>query len=126
MTRWPAHWPAAVAERYEVLSTQFGWPQSTVEGVVANVEYLRGLEEGDLPRVYLQGEIEGARWLWETVLADDDLVAVRQIDIAPDGSAHRYSWRQREDDAGFLTDQAIRPSAEIVPLPREEFLAAWG
>ena len=76
--------------------------------------------------MYLQGELEGARWLWETVLAGDDLVAIRQIDIDPNGVAHRYSWRQREDDAGFLTDQAISSSAEIVPLPREEFLAAWG
>jgi hypothetical protein len=122
---WPATWPPEVADWYESLALEFGWPESVIEGVIANVEYLRQLDESDLPRSYLQGEFEGVRWLWEAVHADGELVAVRQVEISSDGLARRYWWRRREDDAGFLTDQPLEPSDEMTQLSREEFLAAW-
>jgi hypothetical protein len=123
---WPAAWPSEVVDWYELLARRFGWPQSVIEGVIANVEYLRQLDGSDLPRWYLQGEFEGVRWFWEAVRAGGELVAVRQIEISPDGSARGYSWRRREDEVGFLTDQALEPSSGIVPLSREAFLSAWG
>jgi hypothetical protein len=123
---WPAAWPSDVVDWYASLASKFGWPPVVVEGVVANVEFLRRLDDGDLPRSYLQGEFEGVRWFWEAVLAGAELVAVRQIEISADGSARRYSWRRREDDAGGLTDQALKPADGLAPLSREEFLAAWG
>ena len=55
-----------------------------------------------------------------------ELVAVRQIEISEDGSAPRYSWRRREDDAGGPTDQPLEPSAGLTPLPREAFVSACG
>jgi hypothetical protein len=123
---WPAAWPSEVADWYESLASKRGWPPATIEGVIANVEYVRQLDESDLPRSYLQGEFEGVRWLWEAVPAGGELIAVRQIEITSDGSARRYFWRRREDDAGFLTDQPLEPSDDLAPLSREEFLAAWG
>jgi hypothetical protein len=125
MAEWPAYWPSEVIDWYESLASRFGWSQHAIEGVIANVEYLRRLEESDLPRSYLQGEFEGVRWLWEAVRAGDELVAVRQVEIGPDGLARSYSWRRREDDAGFLTDQALEPREDLAPLSRETFLSAW-
>jgi hypothetical protein len=126
MTGWPPYWPSEVIDWYESLASRFGWSQRTIEGVVGNVEYLRRLEESDLPRSYLQGEFEGVRWLWEAVQAGGELVAVRQVETGADGLARRYSWRRREDDAGFLTDQALQPGEGMALLPREAFLSAWG
>lgn len=126
MAGWPAYWPSEVIDWYESLASRFGWSQPTIEGVIASVEYLRRLEESDLPRSYWRGEFEGVRWLWEAVQAGGELAAVRQVELAPDGSARRYSWRRREDDAGFLTDQALEPSEDIALLSREAFLSAWG
>jgi hypothetical protein len=63
--------------------------------------------------------------LWEAVQAGGELVAVRQIEISPDGSARRYSWRRREDDASFLTVE-LELSDEMAPLSGEAFLSAWG
>jgi hypothetical protein len=124
MTGWPAHWPSEVIDWYVSLASRFGWSQHTIEGVIANVDYLRRLEESDLPRSYLQAEFEGVRWLWEAVQAGGELVALRQVEISLDGSARCYSWRRREDDAGFLTDQALEP-ADLAHLSREAFLSAW-
>jgi len=123
---WPAYWPSEVADWYESLASRSCWPQSVIEGVIANVEHLRRLDESDLPCSYLQAEFEGVRWLWKAVQSGGELVAVRQIEISPDGTARRYSWRRREDDAGFLTDQPLEPSEVMAPLSREAFLSAWG
>jgi hypothetical protein len=123
---WPATWPSDVADWYESLASKRGWPLATIEGVIVNVEYLRQLEESDLPRSYLQGESEGVRWLWEAVRIGGELIAVRQIEISSNGSVRRYSWRRREDDAGLLTDQPMEPSDDVATLSREAFLAAWG
>lgn len=59
------------------MASRFGWSQSVIEGVIADVEYLRQLDESDLPRSYLHGEFERVRWLWEAVQAGGELVAVR-------------------------------------------------
>jgi hypothetical protein len=115
-----------VVDWYESLASRCGWPQSVIKGVIANVEYVRQLDGSDLPRSYLQGEFDGVRWLFEAVHVGVELIAVRQVEIGPDGSARRYWWRRREDDAGFLTDQPLEPAEGLVPLSREEFLAAWG
>jgi hypothetical protein len=126
MTGWPVYWPSEVIDWYESLASRFAWSRDTIDAVIASVDYLRRLEESDLPRSYLQGASEGVRWLWEAVQAGGELVAVRQVEIGQDGVPRRYSWRRREDDAGFLTDQALEPAEDMTPLSREAFLSAWG
>ena len=96
-----------------------------IQGVIANVEYLRQLDESDAPRSYLHGKSEGVRWLFEAVQTGGKLTVVRPIEISLDGSARRYSWRRREDNAGGLTDQPLEPTNDLAPLSREEFLSAW-
>jgi hypothetical protein len=100
--------------------------QQVGAGVIVNVEYLRQLDESDLPRSYLQGEFEHVRWLFEAVHVGVEMIAVWQMELSPDGSARRYSWRRREDEPGVLTDQPLEPTSDLAPLSREEFLAVWG
>jgi hypothetical protein len=125
MTRWPASWPPEAADWYESLARRYGWNQPAVDGVIASVEYLRQLAESDLPRSYLQADAGGERWLWEAVKVGGELVAVRQVEISRDGSVRRYSWQRREDDAGFLTDQALELPDGTASLTGEAFASAW-
>jgi hypothetical protein len=125
MGRWPDGWPDEVARCYERLALQFNWPATVIEGVVANVEYLRTLSRSDRPRHYLEGQFEGRRGLYEAVEDRGELVVIRQVEIGPDGDAHRYWWGYREDDVGFLTDQALSPDCRLQPLSADEFAAAW-
>jgi hypothetical protein len=126
MTSWPAAWPTGVREFYESLANQFDWSDHVVDGVTANVEYLRCLEASGRKRSYFCGGWEGERWLFETVEDGAELVAIRQIVIDQDGAVHRYSWRRREDDDGALTDQAVEPTAALDRCESAEFADAWG
>jgi hypothetical protein len=126
MSSWPADWPEPVRGFYAALADRFGWREATVEGVIANVEYLRALAESDRPRTYFEADIDKGRWLFEVVEDGGELIAIRQVVVYADGGVHRYSWRQREDDAGFLTDQAIDPSEGVQPSNAAAFGAAWG
>jgi hypothetical protein len=124
MSSWPVAWPVDVREFYESLAVQYGWPDVVVDGVAANVEYLRGLDESDRERVYLCGDDEeGSRWYFEAVEDRGELVPIRQVEIGDD-SVHRYSWRRREDESGFLTDQAIDPGDGLERCEAAVFLEA--
>jgi hypothetical protein len=48
-----------------------------------------------------------------------ETIAVKQIEVTPDGTVHRYSWRWLEDAGGFLTDQ-------LHPITRDRFYQVWG
>jgi hypothetical protein len=123
---WPATWPPEVADWYESQAMKYGWPGTVAGSMIASVEFIRQLDESDLPRTYLQGEFEGVRYLWEAVHDGATLTAVRQVYLSPDGRARRYSWRRLEDDAGGLTDQPLEPAPGMTSTSQEEFLAAWG
>jgi hypothetical protein len=103
--------PHTVRAFHVSLADRFAWPEATIEGVIANVQYFRSLAESDRPHWFFAADTDEGRWLFEAVGDGDELmIAIRQVDIDLDGGIHRYSWRHREDDAGFLTDQPIDPS----------------
>jgi hypothetical protein len=125
MRSWPTSWPDAVRQFYESLADEFGWSDYVVEGVSANVEYLRGLDASDRERAYFSGDAEGERWLFEAVDDGGRFVVIRQVVIDAGGGVHRYSWRRREDEHGGLTDQAIEPTDGLERGEVSEFIDAW-
>jgi hypothetical protein len=84
----------------------------------AAIAWYRRLDEGPGPRAYYE-RIDEGRWLWETVKVNTETIAVKQIEVTPDGTVHRYSWRWLEDAGGFLTDQ-------LHPITRDRFYQVWG
>jgi hypothetical protein len=96
--------PADVEGHYRGLAARRRWPPETVAAFLASVAWYRGLDEGGGPRHYFEFvdheglEDEGARWLWEVVMIDDELVAIKQLELPSAGGARRYWWRQLEDD----------------------------
>jgi hypothetical protein len=126
MSSWPTDWSDPVRRFYMSRADRFGWPEATIEGVIANVEYIRALTESDRARAYFRADTDEGRLLYEVVHDGDEFVAIRQVEIHPDRSVHRYSWRHREDDAGFLAEKAIDPTDPFEPSDEAAFNAAWG
>jgi hypothetical protein len=51
-----------------------------------------------------------------------EVIAVKQIEVAPDGIARCYWWRHLEDELGFLTDQPLDPDGwQLRPVDRGIF-----
>src|SRR5216683_3274676 len=72
----------AVLERYEELARRRNWPSGARDG------------------------------LWEAVLVGGEVTAVKQMEVPEGGGTTRYCWSWLEDDAGFLTDQPLKPDEE--------------
>ncbi|WP_037267883.1 hypothetical protein [Kibdelosporangium aridum] len=50
---------------------------------------------------------KSARWLWEIVIVNGEVVAAKQIEVPSTGPSRRYWWQHLEDDTGMLTDQSL-------------------
>ncbi|RSN34684.1 hypothetical protein DL990_13705 [Amycolatopsis sp. WAC 01416] len=124
--------PADVETHYLRLAAQRHWPPETESAFRASVAWYRALDEGSELRQYYEyvdheGLVnEGARWLWEAIVVDHETVAVKQIEQDSSGAVHRYWWRNIEDDAGGLTDQALDlADPGLTPVSRSTFSALW-
>lgn len=124
--------PPDVEMRYRRLAAQRRWPLETEAAFRASVAWYRALDEGsELRRYYEYADREGlvdegARWLWEAIVVDHETVALKQIELDSSGTAHRYWWRNLEDDAGGLTDQALDlADPGLTPVSRSTFYALW-
>lgn len=121
--------PADVETHYRRLAAQRHWPLETEAAFRASVAWYRALDEGSEPRQYYEyvdheGLVdEGARWLWEAIVVDHEMVAIKQIEQDSSGAVRRYWWRNIEDDAGGLTDQPLDPG--LTPVSRATFYALW-
>ncbi|RSN30014.1 hypothetical protein DMC61_17360 [Amycolatopsis sp. WAC 04169] len=121
--------PADVETHYRRLAAQRRWPPETEAAFRASVARYRTLDESSEPRRYYEyvddeGLVdEGARWLWEAIVVDHETVAVKQIEQDSSGAVRRYWWRNIEDDAGGLTDQAL--DSGLTPVSRATFYALW-
>ena len=88
-------------------------------------DLIKQLAESDLPRHHWRGDDErGGIWLFETVEGDGEHWAVRQVEIGPDRTAHRYWWRHLNDEHGFLTEQAVE-IWDLTEIPGAAFEAVW-
>jgi hypothetical protein len=55
-----------------------------------------------------------------------EIIAIKQIEVPPDGIACRYWWRHLEDERGFLTDQPLDPEGWQLRLAdRGFFYELW-
>ncbi|SMD22971.1 hypothetical protein SAMN05661093_07752 [Kibdelosporangium aridum] len=45
----------------------------------------------------LSGLREDHRWLWEAVILDGDVVAIKQIEVPSSGPSRRYWWQHLEE-----------------------------
>lgn len=57
--------------------------------------WFRDLDEGPAARSYHEGAsdelgLAGTRWLWETAVVAGQVIAVKQIEVLPDGIARCY------------------------------------
>jgi len=50
-----------------------------------------------------------------------EIIAVKQVEIPLSGKIRRYSWKQLEDDAGFLTDKPLPAEEGLTPVARQHF-----
>jgi hypothetical protein len=93
------------------------------------VAFYRRLDEQATDRLYFRAqdpEEEQGLWLWEAVPVQDEVVAVKQIQVAPDGTVSRYWWQWMQDDRGFLTDQPLDPQIDdLDSISAEEFRRHW-
>jgi hypothetical protein len=92
------------------------------------VDHYRNLDEGPGPFRYFHfpdAGVDGHRYWLKAVEFDDELVAIRQVELAVDGSAGRYWWRHLDDDHGMLTDQPLHPEEDLLEIPADEFERAW-
>lgn len=89
--------------------------------------FIRSLDEQDGPRRYLtaQDPEDGRRYFWEAVEVKGGLVAVKQLEIDPQGTRWRYDWNHLEDENGFLTDQPLYADKNIVKTTRDVFFNEW-
>ena len=55
-----------------------------------------------------------------------EIIAVKQIEVPPDGIARCYWWRHLEDEPGFLTDQPLDLDGwQLRPVDRGIFYQFW-
>ncbi|SMC46835.1 hypothetical protein SAMN05661093_00001 [Kibdelosporangium aridum] len=128
VTEFPAH----VEDRYRRLAEQRRWTPEVRAAFRASVGWYRALDEDPGPRCYFEYVDEeglsdkGSRWLWEAVIVDGDVVAIKQIEVPSSGPSRRYWWQHLEDDTGMLTDQALETDQPgITPITRSAFYALW-
>ena len=128
MSDWPTDWPPETRGYWTRRAAELGWSEHVISGVRRNIEYIRGLDESPRAPSYFRFPdrgLDGHEHFFKVVEDDDELVVVRQIDKSQDGT-HRYWWQAREDDAGFLTDQPLRPDVEgLIPISADEFESHW-
>jgi hypothetical protein len=123
--------PADVREHYRKLARQRKWPSVAESAFLDRVKWFRDLDEGPAPRRYYEGTgdepgLAGIRWLWETAVVAGEVIAVKQIELPPDGIAHCYWWRHLEDALGFLTDQPLDPDGwRLRAIDRGTFYELW-
>jgi hypothetical protein len=90
--------------------------------------YFQGLDESARPREHWRGidpEDGRTEWLFQTVEHDGARIAIRQIIVHPSGAIDRYWWKHLEDEAGFLTDQPVDYTDQLVAISAEEFHGVW-
>nr|WP_042187236.1 hypothetical protein [Kibdelosporangium sp. MJ126-NF4]CEL17926.1 hypothetical protein [Kibdelosporangium sp. MJ126-NF4]CTQ90848.1 hypothetical protein [Kibdelosporangium sp. MJ126-NF4] len=128
MTELPPH----VEDRYRRLAEQRRWPPETETAFRASVDWYRALEDDPGPRCYYEyvddeGLLDkGARWLWEAVILDGEVVATKQIEVPSTGLSRRYWWQHMEDDIGMLTDQALDiDQPGIASTTQSSFYELW-
>ena len=95
-------------------------------------QHLGVLDEGTAERGYFERTDEegladlGTRWMRETVLVNDQVAAVNQMEVPAAGKVRRYCWQSLEDDAGGLADQPLNPAEEeLTPITPQEFYELW-
>jgi hypothetical protein len=125
--------PADVRDRYRRLAQARCWTPETEAAFLETTAFFRALDEGPGARSYFERvdeeglAEEGTRWLWETVIVNGAVTAVKQIEVPLHGPVRRYWWRWLEDDASGLTDQPLVPDEdELDTITREAFYQAWG
>lgn len=124
--------PAEVREHYKELARQRKWPSGTESAFLETVKWFRDIDEGPASRSYYEGagedaDFEGTRWLWETAIVAGEVIAVKQIEVPPDGVARCYWWRHLEDELGFLTDRPLDPDGwRLRAVDRDTFYELWG
>lgn len=63
---------------------------------------------------------------WETAVVAGEVIAVKQIEVPPDGIARCYWWRHLEDELGFLTGQPLDPDGwQLRTAGRGIFYELW-
>ena len=93
--------------------------------------WFRDLDEGPAPRSYYEGAADepglaGTRWLWETAFVAGEIIAVKQIEVPPDGVARCYWWPHLGHDLGFLTGQPLDPDGwQLRTVDRGIFYQFW-
>ena len=124
--------PADVRDRYRRLAESWRWQPETQAAFLSAVAGVRAMDEGPGVRYYYERADEeglfeqGTRWLWEAVIVNDAVIAVKQLETPLYGPVRRYWWRSLEDDSGGLTDQPLEPEEhDFHPITREAFYQAW-
>jgi hypothetical protein len=97
--------PADAREYCRDLARLRRWPPGPESAFLETVRWFRDIDEGPASRSYYEGagedaDSEGTRWLWETVIVAGKVIAVKQIEVSPDGMARCYCWRHLEDERG--------------------------
>jgi hypothetical protein len=88
--------------------------------------YRRLDEEATERRYFRYEDEEQGLSLWEAVPYENELVAIKQVQVEPNGTVSRYWWQRMEDARGFLTDQPLYPEEEgFVPISVDEFRRYW-
>ena len=93
--------------------------------------WFRNLHDGLAPRTYYEGAADepgpaDTRWLWEAAVVAGDVIALKQIEMPPDGIARCYWGRHLEDERGFLTDQPLDPDGwPLRVVGRGVFYELW-
>jgi hypothetical protein len=86
---------------------------------------IKQLAESDLQRHHWRGaDDRGGLWLFETVEGEDQHWAIRQVEIRPDRTAHRYWSGHPQDEHGFLTEQAVE-IWELTEITEAAFDSVW-
>lgn len=115
--------PADVEAHCRRLAVQHNWSPEAETAFRATVAWYRSLDESSEHEGLVD---EGARWLWDAIVVNDETVAIRQIELGSSGAAHCYWWRHLEDDAGGLTDQALDLAEPgLCVVSRSVFRALW-
>lgn len=119
--------PEDVEVYYAELAASREWPPETVRAIRATVELIRDLDRSTTARTYgAWADENGTDWLFEAVWHEREWVVVRQLGAGEDGEITRYWWKRIEDDAGFLTSEALdRDTLGMRELTRDDFYAAW-
>ena len=90
--------------------------------------YFQGLEESDRAREHwrvIDPDDGRAEWLFQTVEDDGQRIAIKQMIVHPSGAIDRYWWKHLEDEAGFLTEQPVDYTEQLVAISAEEFDGLW-